>query len=57
MPQGLWLPNRRLIEIYNYYRLLLSLSLAVAVTEIMGTDIIGGRSPELFQIASYSYLF
>ena len=57
MPQGLWLPNRRLIEIYNYYRLLLSLSLAVAVTEIMGTDIIGGRSPELYQIASYSYLF
>lgn len=57
MPQKLWLPNRRLIEVYNYYRLLLSLSLAIAVTELISTDIVGGRSPELYQTTSYIYLF
>jgi two-component system sensor histidine kinase PilS (NtrC family) len=57
MPQGLWLPNRRLIEVYNYYRLLLSLSLALAVSAVLGTQSDTLSTFKLYQTVSYSYLF
>ena len=54
---GLWLPNRRLAEIYNYYRLVLSLSLAVAVTGLVDTAFMEHFSSVLYKTVSYSYLF
>ncbi|MFC3152191.1 sensor histidine kinase [Litoribrevibacter euphylliae] len=57
MPQGLWLPNRRLIEVYNYYRLLLSLSLALAMSAVLGTQAEILQTFKLYQTVSYSYLF
>lgn len=57
MPQGLWLPNRRLIEVYNYYRLLLSLSLALAMSAVLGAQAEVQATFKLYQVISYSYLF
>ena len=54
---GLWLPNRRLAEIYNYYRLVLSLSLAVAVIGLVDTEFMEHFSSVLYKTVSYSYLF
>ena len=57
MPQGLWLPNRRLIEVYNYYRLILSLSLALAAGAILGAKLQSESVHQFYQSISYSYLF
>lgn len=52
---GLWLPNRRLAEVYNYYRLLLSFSLAL--TGLVDSEFIEHLSSTLYKTVSYSYLF
>jgi two-component system sensor histidine kinase PilS (NtrC family) len=57
MTLGLWLPNRRLIEVYNYYRLILSLSLAMGASVILNDKTQALTAYEFYQTASYGYLF